>query len=107
MKKILLSFIIFISIISSSFALDVCGKVYVSQINGVPYEISFMCGPFSPGVSGKSYIVLNNNIIGIYDFQQNIGDPIVNLGDFGVFYQSPSDVLTFIPPPFVVFYIKH
>ena len=49
------------------------------------------------------YLSVDNIVNSIYEYHQNPGDPIVNLGDFGVFYQSPSDVLTFIPPPFIVF----
>lgn len=105
-KRILLITAIFLFFSSSSYSLDVCEKVYTSNINGEYYEVSFMCGPFGPINSGYTYIVKDNIILAVYEFHQNPSDAIVNLGNFGVFYQSPSDVLTFIPPPFIVFNIK-
>jgi hypothetical protein len=105
-KRVLLITAIFLFFATSGYSLDVCGKIYTSNINGEYYDISFMCGPFSPMISGSAYIVKNDITIDVYDFHQNSRDPIVNLGNFGVFYQSPSDVLTFIPPPFIIFNIK-
>jgi hypothetical protein len=105
-NRILLIFIFLLISISSGYSLDVCSKIYTSNINGEYYDIGFMCGPFSPIYSGYAYIVKADITVGVYYFHQNPRDPIINLGDFGVFYQSPSDVLTFIPPPFIVFNVK-
>lgn len=102
-KKILFVTLLFCS---NAFALDVCGKQYYSNIQGKEYEIAFMCGPFSPIWYGNAYIIQNEIVVAVHDFHQNNNDSIVNLGDFGVFYQSPSDVLTFIPPPFMVFNLR-
>lgn len=105
-KRIILISIFLLVSISSGYSFDVCGKIYTSSINGQYYDIGFMCGPFSPIYSGHAYIVKDDITVGVYEFHQNPRDPIVNLGNFGVFYQSPTDVLTFIPPPFIVFAIK-
>ena len=89
--------------ISSVYALDVCDKSYISQINGQYCILKFLQTPVGPGLNGDVHIYMYDTLVDIVEFHQNVGDPIVNMGDYGVFYQSPSDVLTFIPPPFIVF----
>jgi len=100
-----LAYIIFFIIITtvSVLALDVCNKSYVSQINGQYFILEFKQSPFSPGFNGEVHVFTYNILVDIWEYHQNVGDPIVNMGDKGVFYQSPSDVLTFIPPPFTIF----
>jgi hypothetical protein len=102
-KKLVLSIFFIILTVSSVYALDVCNKTYMSKINGQYYILDFKSLPFSPGFNGNVYIYMYDTLVDIVEFHQNVGDPIVNMGDYGVFYQSPSDVLTFIPPPFIVF----
>lgn len=102
-KKLILSIFFIILISTSVYALDVCDKTYTSQINGQYYILDFKSLPYGPGLNGDVHIYIYDTLVDIIDYHQNVGDPIVNMGDYGVFYQSPSDVLTFIPPPFIVF----
>ena len=91
--------LLLLAIATIGYALDVNNKAYVLD-NTV---IAFRQSPFGPGSNGLVYLSVDNIVNSVYEYHQNTGDPIVNLGDFGVFYQSPTDVLTFIPPPFIVF----
>jgi hypothetical protein len=85
---------------SFAYALDVNNKMYT--LEGT--TIAFQQSAFGPGNNGLMYLISADNIVyGVYSYHQNVDDPIVNLGDVGVFYQSPSDILTFIAPPFIVF----
>jgi hypothetical protein len=97
--KRLISILLLLLIATTGHALDVNNKTYILDDT----IIAFQQGPYGPGSNGLVYLTIDNIVNGIYEYHQNTGDPIVNLGDFGVFYQSPSDVLTFIPPPFIVF----
>lgn len=99
MKKFILVLMLFM-ITSFAHALDVNDKLYFLGTN----TIAFQKYANSPGNNGLMYLInYTNAVCGVFEYHQNVGDPIVNLGDAGVFYQSPSDVLTFIPPPFIVF----
>ena len=102
MKKLLL-ILLFLSIATSGFALDVNNKAYVLDNTNVYTVVVFEQAPVGPGSNGTMYLFYDNLLNSGYEYHQNPNDPIVNLGDAGVFYQSPSDVLTFIPPPFYVF----
>jgi hypothetical protein len=87
---------------SNAYALDVNNKSYYLRDNDSTV-ITFQQSILEPGSNGFMYISVDNVVHYIYGYHQNSGDSIVNLGEIGVFYQSPTDVLTFIPPTYLVF----
>ena len=102
MKKLIFVLSLFLLLTSCKwvYALDVNNKMYFLGTN----TIAFQQYVGSPVNNGLMYFIDYNNIVcGVFEYHQNVGDPIVNLGDAGVFFQSASDILTFIKPPFIVF----
>jgi hypothetical protein len=58
----------------------------------------------SPVNNGLMYFIDYNNIVcGVFEYHQNVGDPIINLGDAGVFFPECIRYSDIHQTPFIVF----
>lgn len=95
--KLVLCFVLFAIItvtspsLASSVKEDIPGHTYSVMINDMLYNISFVQGPFGPGVAGKATLMQDYTILNTYDFMCD-GD-IVKIDGLGNFFYGNYQIV--------------